>query len=340
MSVVEASRWRGLAAQAGVEIGEGVLNHNAMIRFDPDGSTHVDSRLSTQYLSLDEPPDGPISRYLNLPAPLDTVLFVLRGEDSKHTVNLDLAVPSSGVSGGAIASMAAEEFLDIVTTAIASSPFRVAGGLTDVLGVTGGEPMALNEQSVEVEYDPGTAGTPNPEQQTALRNLVALTRDDETIRLVLQHDFGGGDSARAERLANPDPVACRGLAKRLRHRRETIRAARAGAEVIAGSHLRAGRMVAFRAASQRLRDLLAEQGEVERSLDTVLALLKPGAERRAPRRTHQTLMRIANQRMAILADWLERAGIPADRIDARRPRRQKPDGDAGGQVTVTPKAGG
>jgi hypothetical protein len=45
-------------------------------------------------------------RYLHLPAPLETVLFVLRDKEGTHEIPLDLSVPPEGHSAGAITQAA------------------------------------------------------------------------------------------------------------------------------------------------------------------------------------------------------------------------------------------
>ncbi|MFT5057997.1 MAG: hypothetical protein ACI89E_000768, partial [Planctomycetota bacterium] len=93
---------RGFASEAGVDIGDGLMGESTMLHFDGSGGLRISSQTNFTYLSLSEPPGGPISSYLKLPAPLDSVLFVLKDEDGDHGIPLHLTMDEGGASMGAI----------------------------------------------------------------------------------------------------------------------------------------------------------------------------------------------------------------------------------------------
>ena len=113
---------RPCAARAsGINIGDGVLDVNSRTRLA--GSEAVTwTPVSLAHLSLSEPDVGPIS-FLKLPAPLDTVIFVLKNEQGE--IRLPLAFDFGGGSTMGLAEISAKAstaFLRLVTEALAAAP--------------------------------------------------------------------------------------------------------------------------------------------------------------------------------------------------------------------------
>src|SRR6185436_1547311 len=117
---------------AGVSLGGGVFDSAVAVRLVGDGSLDTSTRLIFTDLELSESSDGPIFRYLSLPAPLSTVIFVLRNENGALKVPLDVSLDPSNISLASLGAAASTTFLKLVANAIAASPFRVAGTVVDV----------------------------------------------------------------------------------------------------------------------------------------------------------------------------------------------------------------
>jgi hypothetical protein len=328
---------RGLAQTGGVEIGDGVLDAGIDLRLQGERGIAVDSRFVFQYLSLDEPADGPISRYLRLPAPLDTVLFVLRNDQGEHDIPLGFTVTESGVGGGQIAAAAATALGGLITDAIASSPFRITGAFTDLTGLTGGGPAEQREESLPLLFAPfETALT--IAQRNVLAPLAERLADDETLVLVVQHELGGGDIERAQRVANPDPAHVRSLVARLRARKAELERERAARAAEAAIQHALG-SVSVSEARSALENVETRLGQVEIGLDRALELLRPGAERRAERRMREACAALGQLRLANIRRSLEELGAARaiDRIELRKPRFVPSKGTNGGRALITVK---
>ena len=340
---LELPALRGPAAAAGVEIGDGLVDSDLRLRFRGEDGLSIDSGTTFNYLSLSEPPGGPISSWLKLPAPLDTVLFVLRNERGEQKIPLNLRLGSGGLSPVEISRAVATTLGQLIGDALSASPFRIIGGVLDLTGLGFGEPVELSPDSIAVDFEPGQSSFASVAWD-GMRPLIDAMRRDESIRIVVQHELGGGDVARAERLANPSEAECLQLVERLRARKREVLRAR---DVLA-SDVRAswavGRENEARAAGERLRALELELAQTESALDSVLALIRPGAERRRDKRTREACLALADVRLAAVRRALLSAGVPrmAQRLDMRRARFALPDASepglaSGGRVTVTPK---
>jgi len=333
---LELTALRGPAQAAGVEIGDGVFDTGIDVRLEP-GVVRTEASFGFADLSLDEPPGGLISTYLKLPAPLDAVLFALKDDVDEIHVPLTLEVGKEGVGGGAIASAAVSALGSIITDAIASAPLRAAGTLTGALGFGPGAAENLAARKRNVRFEPGAVELP-PEAAARLLPLVDKIRGDDSLSLVLTHSFGVQDVVLAERLANPDRATTEQLVAGLRQRRAELQIRRDEAGAEARMHLLTGRHYLAQGEVARLRALDRTLAELEDALDDAIKLLRPGAERRAPRRTKTAALGLGNRRLDAMQAWLlEQLGpAAADRIEVRRARLGEPVGPLGGVVSVTP----
>ena len=88
-----------------------------------------------------------------------------------------------------------------------------------------------------------------------------------------------------------------------------------------------------RAERKRLQVIERNLGQTERALDQVLDLLRPGAERRADRRTRSAAAAVGEARLAAVRRVvLEEAPELADRIRVVRSRFNDKAGDERGRV--------
>ncbi len=333
-SELELTAFRGLAAAQGVEVGDGLLDLAARVRLAGEDGLSLDASASFAHLSLSEPADGPISRYLALPAPLDAVLFLLEDAEGRQRVPVSVSIGRDGLSLASVASAAATAAATVIARAVASSPLRLAGTFTDMLGLTGGEEPPPSADARRFPFEPGDVTAPlDPAQLEPLRRRLAA---NDSLVVTLVHEFGPADLERAQRLANPDAADCRLLSARLRQRRSEL--ARLREEHASESRLAyaLGRSEEAERVRERVRGLDRELGLVEGALDRLHELLRPGAERRTPERSRAAALAIASERLERVRQALISRGIEASRIEVRRIRRVTATAEAGG-VTAIPR---
>lgn len=340
LSALDLRNFSGPAAANGVELSDGSLDAGVRMRLAADGSTDVDSRFTFSDLDLAEDANGPLSRVLQLPAPVDVVLFALKDANEQHAVALSFHLEGGKLSTSEAIQAALAGFGRLVATAVASAPLRAVGTLTDLFGLTG-EDDPLSALAVTLEYEPGeidlSAGS-----REALAKAIGALADDEVV-LVAQHAFGALDVEHVARVANPPPQECLELVARLRQRKLQLDRDREALSADARALYAVGRDGEAREASDRLRAVQRELHATEVSLDSTLELLRPHPERRAGRRTKLACIELAQARMDALADYiggttLERA---RERIELRRPTYMEPSADAAlqprGRILVVPR---
>jgi len=365
ISAVELAGFEGAASGGGVILNDGILDAGIDLRFKPDGSLDTVAEFTFTDLSLSEPPDGPISRYLSLPAPLDMVVFLLRDEDGAIEIPLDFEVGADGMSTGEILSVVSSTLGSLIADAVAASPFRLLGTAGDIVPV--GDLLSLGDDEEEGEnllavgFHPGDAFLSRNESEK-LEAIAEALRDNEKMVVTLTHELGAADMERAALRANPSRADCIALAARLRQKKAEITeqhdlvAAQARAAIAAGLDDRA------RTARDRIGRLERELGLTERSLDRILEFLRPGAERQAVRRMREACIAVGRLRLDAVRDQLaERLAQSAEtfaqsaetfaqsaetlagngiqnlgeRIRVKRPRFDEPTAPEGGAVNIT-----
>ena len=337
LNALELLGFEGAAAKSGVTIGDGVMDSTIAIKLRGEEGIEVESTTAFQHLSLDEPDDGPISRYLKLPAPLDAVLFVLKNDDGEQSIPLNFDMGAGGeLSTGELAATATSTLLQIIADAIASSPLRILGSVTDIAGITDDEPEDLSEGTARLDFASGDTRL-SSEAPSHLEGLLELLDDEDELVVVLQHELGTEDVARAAILANPDPEDCKDLAQRLRQKKRELEDSR---EILAAetrAFYAVGRAEEAAKATEKLRAIDSELGQTEDAIDHLYEFLRPGAERRTDKRTRLTCLEIANRRLDLVRQTLIAAGIPAERIDVRGARFQVDETLQHGGVQLIPK---
>jgi hypothetical protein len=334
---LELPAFRGPAAASGVQIGDGLLDAGTSLRFD-GGDLDVRTGFTFRHLSLSEEPGGPISTYLRLPAPLDTVLFALRNEAGEHRLSPSFHVAQGSIGGGEIARVAAQTLAEQIASAVAAAPLRVAGTATDLFGLGG------DEQLPEPVAAPFAAADPalTPAGRAAVAELAEVLAGDPRLVAVLEHQYGEADLARAMELGNPTPEQVAHLALRLRQRLAELRRQRE----LAGADARAAVAAAPHAAPAAVEALWQvdrELGCTAAALDEVLALAAPGAERRRTKRALAAAAAFAEARLVEVHEALRRElaarGIAdaAARLEVRPPRAAQVAGEGSGRVLATPR---
>lgn len=337
VSAFELPGLRGLAREGGVELGDGLLDFNARVRLDGEEGGRVDALTNLAYLSLSEPAGGPISRYLKLPAPLDTVLFALKNDQGEHRLPLSFDIePGGGLSTAHLSTKASAALLGLITEALASAPLRAVGGVTDVVGIGGlfgddEKGAKLAGLTVTLPFSPGSAIIESAER-SALAEICEAMDEDPLLELRATHVFGPGDLERAERLASPDSKEAATLLRGLRSRRDELLRRHSERAASARSQLLLGQDALFEATRAELLEINRELGLTENGIDLVAELLRPSSERRRPRRTREAALAIARTRMDSLSRVLLANGVPYQRVDLRSPRFELPETEGGTQV--------
>jgi hypothetical protein len=331
IGTLDLANLRGPAKSFGVELSGGLLDVAARARIDSSGAIDLRSRTSLTDSEISEPPDGPIYRYLHLPAPLEPVLFALRDENGTIGIPLSIAVPPSGrPSLGALGAAASSTFLSIITNALAAAPVRVVGS---VLPLDIFASVVKPREPLVVDFAPASARI-SQLSEVALASSASEFAADETLAVRLRHELGRGDLERALVIANPSPEHSREISRAFRDRRASLEAERAdAAERLRAAHA-AGLGGTLGDLTQRVRALDREIGLAERGIDDALEFLRPGAERAAPRRATRALIALGTSRLAAVRQFLIDHGVPATRIDHAAPRVDEPKGDGGGSIIV------
>lgn len=318
VSGLELASFKPLAGRSGVTLNDGVLDAGMSLLMLGDKGAELDLRSGFRGLSVSEPANGPLQQLLKLPTSLDTVLFALENQDKEIKIPMGFRLAPEGVSGPEFARIAVVTLSGLIARAVAAAPFRVTGALGDVVGI-GAEAVKPRLCSVRFEL---AEAMPDPSSLAALDPLVERMREEPDLVLVLQHEFGADEVTRFEEFANPPAPVANGLLRTLSVRRAELQrehdllAATTRTEIAAGSAL--GTTVA----RDRLAAAAGEIAATEVALDHLATLLRPDAERSAPRRTREAAAEVAFLRLHAVRAHLLARGIPSaeTRIDVRRPR--------------------
>ncbi len=339
LSSLELPSLRGLAKGSGIDIGDGLADMNLVADLrGPDG-IDINQRTTFTWLSLSEPPGGPISTYLKLPAPLDTVLFALRNDVGEQRIPLHFTIPAGGMSRGAVANAGVEALVKVLGDAVTGAAFRATGMLTGALGITANAPAKL--PAAAAAFSVGTAAPVAPigddhadEPFAAVLGALA----DPGLGVVLSHELSAADLARAAELANPPATLVAANVANLRADRATAIAARERLAVPTAALYAAGRMQDALASRRALADLDARLGRIDAALDEALGMLGAPNRRAALRRTRRAAEAMATARLeAVARDLVTRLGTGvAPRIEIRPPKSVvTEDLASGGQVVLT-----
>ncbi len=328
----ELTALRGVAIASGIDIGDGVLDVNSRTRLAGTRGGHVDSTVSLAHLSLSEPDGGPISRFLKLPAPLDTVIFVLKNEQGE--IRLPLSFDFGGGSSMGVAELSAKAsaaFLRLVTAALAAAPLRAVGSVTDVVGLGGligdrDRTPKYAGMTAELDFPVGSAHV-DRQLPSPLEAIVKAMAKDPLLELEGTHHFGPADIERARELANPDSDVAVKLLEALRRERDVLARQRGELAAAARSSLTLGRDRAFDEAREALLQVSRELGEVEGRVDQVAGLLGRSSAGKAERRRRRVALDLAQSRMDALMRALLRSGVDQSRVNLKRPRYAPPDPD-------------
>ncbi len=335
ISEFELTGLRGIASGHGVELGDGLLDLSARARLLGADGASLSARASLSQMKLSEPANGPISRYLALPVPLDAALFLLEDAEGRQSIPISIRIGPQGLQPASVIAAASTAATVVIARAIASSPLRLLGTFTDALGLTGRDGPKPGEFARSFDFEAGAADEPSDED--ALESLRRRLAADTALQVTLVHEFGALDLARAERLANPAIEDCQRLAERLRQRKAELARRREELAAQARIEIALGRSQDAEDLLTRVRALDRELGFAEGSLDRLLELLRPGAERRMSQRTRAAALLLARERIERVRQALIARGIAPERIEPRPARSLEATRESGGRVTAIPR---
>jgi len=343
-SALDLTALAGPAAESKVTINDGIMDSRVDLHFRDDGELDVDSRTMFTDLDVEEPPDGPISRFLKLPSPLGTVLFVLRDEDGVITVPLAFELKADGMSTAEASRVAVATLGRLIARAIANTPFRLVGGITGTVGSVigfgfdfgfgGGEVMGEAER---IPFYAVSATLP-VDVNERIAALVEFMEDEDELRLTLHHEPGVGDVELLKKRANPSPLLAGELAGRMRVRKARLQMERAAAAEKLRAVVASGLYERAASYTLQLAALDEEIGRLEQALDALLEVLRPGSAGVAERRTRMMTVEVARLRLDAVVNALK-ALLDEDefkrvRVLPPRPSAQAVEGP--GVVVVEP----
>lgn len=320
---------KDLAHKQNITVGGGTFDGDVDLRFPGDGSIDTSSRLVLTDLSLDEPPNGPIQRTLHLPGVLDDVIGVLEDQDGSIVVPLNITIRQDQLDESEVVAAATGAFLPIVTSAIASSPLKVA----NIFG-----PGSSN-QPEPPQVMPFPAGYPDlgPAQWAVLAPLAQRLRDDQSLQVTIRHDLGSDDVALAAQRVNPSSDDILAMADSLNSRRQALLSAQASAASDVRALLASTAADEANSAVKRLRIINTELADIDNEQDQIYDLLRAGADRQAIRRTRAASLAIARARVDAVRDYLGGSGkhkVAAERIHTSNPQFNANPDNAAGRITI------
>lgn len=351
VSGLELAAVRGFAEAAGVTLGGGVFDTTVDVRAKPEGRLDARTRLVFTDLKLSEPENGPIVRYLKLPAPLDVVIAAVQDADGSITLPLNVPVEQGQLNTGAVVASGVGALGQVLAAAVASAPVKAVTGVGALVGIGGGDKRTTEPQTFTLDFPVGDASVTSAEA-AHLAPLVAQLLRQKDLEVTLRHELTRGDVEAAGSRANPSPADAAAIAANLRRQRSELVQRRAELAGRARSHLATLPAAEAQAAVEALRDVDRQISATDTALDAALDLLRPGADRQASRRARAAAIELGQQRLEVARQLLlggETASrSPAPAVAAERVRivnagfAPSDEPAAGGRVVITliePKKG-
>jgi hypothetical protein len=290
------------------------------LNFLPNQSLATSTLLTFTDLELSEGEDGPVGRYLNLPAPLQTVVFVMRDASGVIEIPISLHVNEGSLSPLEVSRLAITQLSKMIIEAVAKSPFRM---LNSVGAVVFGEPEENQPvmESHALAFESGAMEL-TARGRTLLLNLSQRMQEDPTLDLVLHHELGQKDVNLLSDRVNPPEILTRRLiefwqgqrAELVREQKSRLERARVSLLLESDEQVVAQREV--------LQALYARIAGIDRSLEQTLELLPPRAPHRDARRIRQAAQSLAEARLHAVILELENHGVDnlEERVRSKRPR--------------------
>ena len=321
---------RGLAHEEKITVGGGTFDGDVDLRFAGDGTIDTSTRLVLTDLSLAEPPNGFISQTLKLPASLDVVIAALQDQDGSITIPLNVAIHQGQLDMASVLGTGVGALGEIIATAIASAPLKLAGLLAP-----GKQTEA--ELPVTISFPAGYSDL-GPDQIAPLSALAVRLQKDDSLRVTLRSTAGRDDVWLASQRVNPGTENALALADALSRRRNALLAARLDASSQVRALLASTDTDDAARAIERLRTINRQLAYTENAMDYAYDLLRPGADRQAIRRTRAATLAIARARIEAVRLFLIGSGrhaIDPSRVSQANPQFVESPENQDGTVTAT-----
>ncbi|HQJ55839.1 MAG TPA: hypothetical protein PLZ80_15010, partial [Planctomycetota bacterium] len=338
VSALQLQAFKGPAAAAGVTLDGGTLDLNQDLRLRGGEASDLSLRIDFTDLSLSEGADGPIFRYLKLPAPLDAVLFALRDANGGMRIPLDASLDLAAPSVTDLLLPVTTALGVLVAKAIANAPLRLGLGVADLFVPGSEESAPREEEPIQIGFLPGEI-EPSGGERAKLEALLARVRAGEFLLVRVQHIFGGGDLEKTFARANPPRDLVGELGLQLRAERDRLVAARDARAAEARAYMASGLDAKASASRAAARSIDLRIADTEESLDRLYDLLRPGAERQAERRGREAALALAAMRMAWVKTFIAEAGPEEEEFGKLRfanPRYTEAAGEEGGVLRFAP----
>jgi hypothetical protein len=354
LSSVDLAAFKSKAKQAGVSLNNGVFDMSIDARMPGDGTMSTQSHFTFTDLEYQEPPDGPVMRFLHPPPPIDTIdllLTFLRDQDGSIDVPLDVPVkmkPGEVMPPtGTFVSEAVKAFTVILVKAAAAAPLKAASVATDVVGAlvpipipgVAADKTPKKQGPIVLTFAQGDTGL-SPAAPGQLAELIAQLKEPN-VEVTLRHELGGGDIYRARALANPSPEDRDVLIDRLVNRKQRLQRQRAEWIARARGDLASRLPADAKVALDRLHAVERDLAAAEDALDHLYELKRPDSDSDANRatRTRHAALQVAQARLETLRAALNAQPNPGldSRIHLTRPQYPSavPAGNQGGKVEIT-----
>ncbi len=324
-----------LAKQYGVTLTAGTLDTSSDIRFHADHRMNLHTKLVFSNLNLSEPPHGALAKLLHLPTPLNIAIAAIEAPDGSITLPLSVPLSAGHISKSAITGQIVADLVQVVAVGIASSPFKVAGGLASLFA--SGKVQALKEPPITLHFAPSST-TLTSRDWLALKTLARRLGDHNSLQVVVRQQISTADIALAARRANPTKSQCLQLIRALEARTTRLLAQRRQQLGILRGEL-AIRLsdTAIAAGTAHLARLDSKIARARMAINYLADMLAPGAGREASRRTRGVMMTIARRRLAQIKAALLAAGFahPHRRVHIVFPQYLPTTSDRGGPAIIT-----
>jgi hypothetical protein len=336
VSSLDLAALSGEAKRLGFTLSGGTFDGSSDLRLNGDGTMRARAKFSLTDLDVSEPPNGPVTQFLRINTPLNIAVAAVQDQDGSITIPVDVPIEAGRISGPDLTLAVTGAVASVVATAITSAPLKSADA---VLSLFGNEKQPKDDQPVTLVFAPGDRSIGSG-GQAALAGLLTRMKADPTLEVTVHQTLGAGDVARAAVLANPTPEDCGNLAYQLRLKKIELLEARQAASQRAEAQLASGYGADADAAVGQLREIDDAIAVTETALDQVYDMMRPGAERQAPRRTRAACLQIAQDRIEGVREALVAGAIPGigSRVKTTHASYNVAGTDAGnggGMVTIT-----
>ncbi|QOV91472.1 DUF748 domain-containing protein [Humisphaera borealis] len=341
VSGFELASLAGFAKQKDIALSYGTFDMPLDLRGDGKGGFVVDTRPAITDLSVTEPAGGPISKYLVLPAALDIAIGAVEAADKSITIPVKGVTVTPDAAGkysvGGIGAQIQPAISSIFLNAIAAIPAKAVTGVASAIGL---DAIFAGQQKPEVPivlaFPAGYTGL-EPAELTKMRALAERMKKEPELTISVKHDLGGGDLSIAEVRANPTTADAAALASSLRQRKIELTQLRGDVAASARTRLAVSVGPDVDNAVDRVRVIDRELSRTEDALDRLYDLMRPGADRQAPRRTRVAALDLGQERLDATRQVLVDAGVPdlVDRLKPAKPAFAPGESTEGGTVTIT-----